>query len=219
MSHLLLIPSPYVGAVSWRPTAALLPDAIAVDYGGVSAPDWYEGLARRIAVQAGETPWVAVLHSGAGAFAPALAAASPSLAGLVFIDAVLPYPGASALDAAPAAQVEQLKAFATDGLLAPWNTWFPEDPLPRLLPDAEMREAFVRDLPRTPFAFLEARSPDRSEWERLPAAYIQLSRIYEDQAARAQARGWTVRRARLNHLTISSHPAEVAGLLSDLPLG
>ncbi len=135
---------------------------------------------------------------------------------LVFVDALLPYPGASSLESAPALEIDQLTALATDGLLAPWNTWFPEDPLRRLLPDAELREAFVLDLPRTPFAFLEAKSPNRSEWEQLPAAYIQLSRNYEDQAARAEARGWTVRRARLNHLAIASHPAEVAALLSDL---
>lgn len=218
MPRLLLIPSPYVGAVSWRPTAALLPDAQAVDYGVVSGPDWYEGVAGRIAAQAGRSPWIAVLHSGAGAFAPALAAASSGLAGFIFVDSVLPYPGRSALEAAPAEQIDQFKALTTHGLLAPWNTWFPEDPLSRLLPDPQLREAFVRDLPRTPFAFLEAKSPDRAEWEQLPAAYVQLSRIYEDQAARAEARGWPVRRARLNHLAISSHPAEVAELLRGLAL-
>lgn len=219
MARLLLIPSPYVGAISWRPTAALLPGSQVVDYGGVAAPDWYEGVADRTAAQAGGAPWIAVMHSGAGAFAPALSAASADLAGLIFVDSVLPYPGRSALESAPVAQIEQFKALTTDGLLAPWNTWFPEDPLPRLLPDARLREAFVRDLPRTPVAFLEAKSPDRSEWEPLPAAYVQLSRIYDDQAARAEARGWPVRRARLNHLAISSHPAEVAELLRGLALG
>ena len=76
---------------------------------------------------------------------------------------------------------------------------------------------FLADLPRVPFAFLEAVCRDGDEWECLPAAYVQLSRGYEAEAAQAEARGWTVRRAPLNHLAMLSDPHQVAALLRDLP--
>ena len=213
MTRLALIPSPFVGAVSWRPVADLLPDAVVVDYGGVSGPDWYEGVARRIADQVDGQPWVAVLHSGAGGFAPAIAAVARELAGFVFVDAVLPYPGRSNLETAPAALQDQLRRLATDGRLAPWNQWFGEDPLPRLIPDEALRVAFLAAQPRVPFAFLEAVSPADAAWETLPCAYLQLSKGYEATADKAEARGWPVRRVRLNHLGMCSDPAAVAGEL------
>ena len=43
--------------------------ATAVDYGGVSAPDWYGGAARRIAeALAGKDNLILAVHSGAGGF-------------------------------------------------------------------------------------------------------------------------------------------------------
>ena len=45
--------------------------ALAVRYGGVSAPDWYEGAADRICVALRrQGPIILVAHSGAGAFVP-----------------------------------------------------------------------------------------------------------------------------------------------------
>jgi hypothetical protein len=198
--------------------AAAMPDAVAIDYGGVSGPDWYDGVGARIARQVDAAPWIAVLHSGAGGFAPSIAAASVNLAGLVFADALLPYPGRSWLQTAPPALAERMAALTTDGLLPTWNHWFDPDPTPRLLPDEAMRTAFLNELPTAPFAFLEAVCPDHRQWERLPAAYLRLSEAYEPEAAQAELRGWPVRRARLHHLAMLSDPAKVAALLTDLPM-
>lgn len=208
-----LVPSPFTGAEAWRPTAEALPGAVAIDYGGVSGPDWYDGAARRIAAAMGEGPWIAVLHSGAGAFAPSLADAAPDLAGLIFADAVRPHPGRSLREVDPDF-VAYLAARAEDGRLPPWNRWFDADPLSRLLPDEAAREAFAADLPRTPLAFLDAPAPLSGAWERMPGAYLQLSRRYAPQAEWAESRGWPVRRTALNHLAPATHPAEVAGHLA-----
>jgi len=198
--------------------AASLPGAVAVDYGGVRGPDWHDGVGRRIAAQMDDAPWIAVLHSGAGGFAPSIAAASRRLAGLIFIDAVLPTPGRSWIETAPPALADRLRGLTTDGLLAPWNRWFESDPTPRLLPDAAMRDAFVRDLRRVPFAFLEAACPDHQQWARLPTAYLRLSEAYEAEAVQAELQGWPVRRTRLHHLAMVSDPDKVAALLRDLPM-
>lgn len=213
MARLALVPSPFTGAAAWRPVAERLPDAVAVDYGGVSGPDWYDGVAARVAAAMGQGAWVAVLHSGAGGFAPALAEAGA--AGLIFVDAVRPHPGRS-LREVDAAFVEYLAARADDGLLPPWNRWFEKDLLAEALPDAAQRAAFVAELPRTPLAFLDAVPPLSEAWEALPAAYLQLSHRYGAQADWAEGRGWPVRRAAMHHLAMASHPAEVAALLNDL---
>ena len=213
MTRFALVPSPFTGAAAWAPMAAALPGAVAIDYGGVSGPDWYDGAARRIAAAMGEGPWIAVLHSGAGGFAPALAEAGA--AGLIFADAVRPHPGRSLRDV-DAAFVEYLAARATDGLLPPWNRWFEKDRLAELLRDPGVREAFVADLPRTPLAFLDAVPPASDAWEALPAAYLQLSRRYAPQADWAEARGWPVRRLDLHHLAMASHPEPVAAALQAL---
>lgn len=215
MTRFALVPSPFTGAAAWAPTAARLPGAVAVDYGGVSGRDWYEGAARRIAAAVGAGPWIAVLHSGAGGFAPVLADISPDLAGFIFADAVRPYPGQSCADTSPDF-VAYLRDRAEGGRLPPWNQWFDADLLPAVLPDPADRATFVADLPRTPFAFLEAVAPGTDAWARRPSAYLQLSNRYAMQADWAETRGWPVRRAALNHLAAASHPAEVAELLTAL---
>lgn len=195
--------------------ARAAPGAIAVDYGGVAGPDWYERVGARVAAQVDSEPWIAVLHSGAGGFAPALAAASARLTGLIFVDAVLPYPGRGWRETAPAL-AERLAALTTAGLLPPWNQWFDPDPTLRLLPDAAIRDVFVGDLPCVPCAFLDAVCPDQRQWAQLPATYLQLSAGYEAEANEAARRGWPVRRASLHHLAMVSDPDKVAALLIDL---
>lgn len=216
MARLALIASPFTGADAWRLVAGLLPDALAADYGGMQGPDWYAGVARRVAVQMDGAAWIAVLHSGAGGFAPALAEASSDIAGLIFADAILPHPGKSVLENAPAEFAQRLRERTADGLLAPWNTWFDEDPTPRMIPDPDVRAAFIADLPRTPFAFLEAPAPAGRIWEAVPAAYLQFSRGYEATRLKAAERGWPTLTLRSHHLAMLSEPSAVAQALSDL---
>ncbi|MFI4975450.1 MAG: hypothetical protein ACHP84_13000 [Caulobacterales bacterium] len=159
-----------------------------------------------------------VLHSGAGGLAPAIAERCDRLAGLIFIDAVLPHPGRSWADTAPPGLADRLRGLAEDGMLPTWDRWFPADAIARLLPDAPTREAFLRDLPPTPLAWLDAPSPRSAEWEAIPAAFVQLSDAYADEAAEADRLGWTVRRFPLHHLAMLSDPAKVAALLMDVSL-
>lgn len=215
MTRFALVPSPFTGAAAWAPVAARLPGAVAVDYGDLPEITPYDAVADRVAAAMGQRPWVAVLHSGAGGFAPALAEAGA--AGLIFADAVRPHPGRSLRDVEPEF-VAWLAARGSDGRLAPWNRWFDEDPLPRLLPDETQREAFVADLPRPPLAFLDAVPPITDAWERTPAAYLQFSPTYARQAEWAESRGWPVRRLDLHHLAPTTNPVEVASEIAALAL-
>ena len=85
-----------------------------------------------------------------------------------------------------------------------------------MIPDPVLRAAFVAALPRVSYAFLEARSPAHVSWERLPAAYLQLSATYASEADEAARRAWRVRRAQLHHLAMASSPALVANLVNEL---
>lgn len=216
--RLALIASPFVGPSTWSWVAAEMERAQAVHYGAVTGPDWYDGMARRVVAQADGTPWIAVLHSGAGPMAPSLAAFAENLRGFIFVDAVLPHPTRSAADVAPPAQIEQFRrAASSEGLLPRWDQWFPPAALEAWIPDARMREAILADIPVVPLAFLEAQAPDRTGWEELPAMFVRLSDGYENNAARAERRGWTVRRIEANHLAMVSRSAEVIAALTSFP--
>jgi hypothetical protein len=220
--RLALIHSPLVGPSSWRPAAAALhalgEAAIAVDYGGVGAPDWYGGAASRIAAALpGDQPVVLVLHSGAGGFAPALPGALGSrLAGFLFVDAAMPYPGRCWFDTAPPALAGRVRALAKDGMLPPWDTWFGRGGIDALIPDAASRAAFRADLPRLPLAYLEATAPAGDAWRQVPAGFLQLSDAYAAEADEAEALGWIVRREPLRHLAMLTHADRLAAILAEM---
>src|SRR5437879_1257295 len=100
--HFVLIHSPFVGALTWVPTARLLEDAgrstcvPALDISNASPPYW-PYFAHRVAEVAADLPThdplVLVAHSAAGLLVPAVRAALPRRAvdAYVFVDAALPY--------------------------------------------------------------------------------------------------------------------------------
>ena len=189
---------------------------MAIDYGGVSGPDWYGGAARRIglATATWPAPPILVLHSGAGGLAGAIAAQTP-LAGVIFVDAILPHPGASWMATAPAALGEHLRGIAREGLLPPWNRWFGADPAARMIPDGAARARFVADLPRVPLAFLDTPAPLHGPLA-APCAYLRLSDAYVAEADAAAGLGWTVRREAMHHLAMLTDPAKLAAILLDV---
>lgn len=215
--RLLLVPSPFVGAVTWEPFHQAMPDSVVVDFGRLAGRDVYSEVAERVAEAAGQDACVAVLHSSAGSFAPALVPRVAGLRGLIFVDAVLPHPGRSVIDISPPEQIDHLRKLSTEGRMAPWNVWFPKDPTERWIPDAGMRLSFLAALPEAPLACLDTPAPASNLWAGVPCAFVRLSRGYEANALRAEAMGWPVRRADLTHLAIFTHPGEVAGLLDGLP--
>lgn len=224
MTRLILLHSPLLGPQSWRPTAeelarrgrsvltVRLPPLLEIA-GGYYA-DLASSAAASIAAD-GEGPVVLVLHSAAGALAPSLAAAlGAPLAGVIFVDAILPHPGRSWLDTAPAGLREQLTAGAQQGLLPAWDGWWPPGALEKLAPDADLRAALIAELEPLPLAYFEEVAPVMSF--DAPCAYLQLSGAYEEEARRAVRLGWPVVRLPATHLAPATQPLAVATALETL---
>ena len=139
---LVLLHSPLVGPLTWRAVAARLPGAVTPDLSGAVT---HASIAERVAARLEDDgPVVLVGHSGAGPLLPRIArTVRQPVAALIYVDSVLPHPGQSWIQNAPADLVDHLRGLARDGVLPPWNEWFDPAALAELLPDDEMRAAFV----------------------------------------------------------------------------
>ena len=215
---LALVHSPLVGPMTWVPAAEGLRDrgfpvAVCSPAGG---PPYYPRMAEAAARSvAGTGDVVLVGHSGAGALLPAIAdVLGGRVRGAVFVDALLPHPGSSWFDTAPEPLREHLTALVRDGRLPPWNEWFPADAIEALLPDAEVRERFVGELPRLPIAYFEEPAPAPAGWTGVGCHYVRLSEAYDRAADEAQRRGWTVVREDADHLAPLTRPERISDLIA-----
>ena len=216
--RLILLHSPLLGPYSLKAAAAELagPDVTA------DAPAWpklssigegyYPALAQAMAATidgAGGDPVILVAHSGAGALVPALASQLRSpVAGVIFLDALLPHPGRSWLDAAPPETRDALRAGAQMGQLPPWDDWWAPGALAKLVPDTRVLQALVDELESLPLAYFEEAAPAAEL--AAPAAYLQLSDSYADEMRVAGRWGWPTISLPLNHLGPLSHPKAIA---------
>lgn len=218
--HLVLIHSPLVGPLTWRDCATELGSlghhSIVPTLAGVidASPPWIPKLAARIVQGIGDEHRggvVLIVHSGAGSLVPAAIRDLGARArGAVFVDAGLPRPGQSVLDTAPAAFRERLLELGSAGMLPPWNEWFPPGSIASHLPDSELYDRFVAELPRLPLAYFREAAPEARGWDSLPCGYVQLSDAYADPARDAAARGWPVLHHASDHLAMLTQPEAVA---------
>jgi hypothetical protein len=145
---------------------------------------------------------------------PAIAEATPSVVGAVFVDALLPHPGESWFATAPEPLRGRLLHLAEDGILPKWSDWFPPEAIAELLPDAAQRERFIAELPRVPLSYFEETAPGAPAWPPPHCAYVRLSEAYQDQAEEAARRGWPVEVVDGDHLSIVTDPEPIAELIA-----
>ncbi|WP_326687428.1 MULTISPECIES: hypothetical protein [unclassified Streptomyces] len=233
-AELVLVHSPLTGDVIWRPVA----DALRARGRTVSVPSltkalkgdgpYYPKLLTAAAEQAApcpdERPVVLVGHSGAGTLLPALgerlAAGGRPVAGTVYADAQWPHPGQSWLQAVPEDLRAQVRALAHDGVLPPWDEWFPEETLVGALPDPDVRAWFRAGIPRLPLDYFEERAPDAAvDSDHSRAAYLRFSPAYEETAIRAEAIGHRVLRRTSHHLGLVTDPEGTADAIEKLAAG
>jgi hypothetical protein len=221
-ARLVLLHSPLLGPTTWQAVARAL-----VARGHVAeAPAWprlstlgedcYAALANSMAatIDHGQ-PALVVAHSGAGALLPSVAAlAKRPLAGVVFCDAILPHPGQSWFDTAPPDLATHLRSGAIAGELPSWDNWWPPGALERLLPDAAVRAQLLEELEPIPIGYFEELAPEIAL--DAPAAYLQLSGAYADEARIAGRRGWPVVTLPLHHLAMLTHVEAVASAVEGL---
>jgi hypothetical protein len=227
MPMVVLVHSPLVGPLTWLPAAERLRLAgyrVAVpSLAGVfhASPPYYRTLAGKVVEAIGQPdPTQAVIlagHSGAGALLPAVIEATTTpVTAAVFVDAILPHPGTSWFDSAPAALGEQLRGLARDGRLPPWHQWFPPEAVNQLLPQESLRRRFIAELPRVPLAYLEEVAPLVPGWPPASCGYLQLSAAYAEAAGAAARRGWLVVHEPTDHLAMLTRPAVIAGVVDRL---
>lgn len=242
--NLVLLHSPLVGSSAWQPVARVLESrrhsttVPSLTGSATGAGPYYPKIAAAVAdeiVRHTEGPVVLVAHSGAGALLPAVAHAvaarftpltepssvtpateSTTVVGMVFVDALLPHPGRAWFDTVPAEMREQMGALSHNGILQPWNEWFPPNALEELLPDPAMRARFCDELPRLPLAYFEEPAPQCRGPLPSNRAYLQLSAAYSDAADQAERAGWHVTRRHTDHLAILTEPENVGAALETL---
>ena len=222
-AKLLLVDSPLVGCGTWDLVAADLAgrgyEVDAPDLTGTVAagPPYCSRQAEVIARSTHGRPAILIGHSGAG---PLLAAAGDLIGqvrGYLFVDAGLPIPGRTWMDTVPADLAAQVRQMAdADGWLPPWPRWWGDEVLAELLPDPEARRHFIAGCPRLPLAMFEEVHPPVPRWPDAPAAYLQLSEAYDEQAATARGLGWPVMRQTSHHLALLTEPGLVAGSVHEL---
>jgi hypothetical protein len=220
----LLVHSPLLGPYSWAPVADLLraeghrvatPDLRSALTG---PPPYYPRLCDAAVAAAGipaGDQLTLVGHSAAGPILPAITEAiGAAVADVVFMDARLPYPGSSWLSSITEERAAQLNAMATDGVLPPWDTWFPAEMIVLEVPDPDVRERFTADIRPMPFALCAETAPSSTPvFDGIPCSYVQLSKAYDADAEAAKRAGWHVVRADSVHLAPLSHPDEVVAAL------
>jgi hypothetical protein len=225
-STAVLVHSPLVGPATWQAVAARL----AATGRTVVVPDLRPALlgpgprvARQVelvatAVGAATPPAervVLVAHSGAGPLLPVLVERLASdgfpVVAAVFVDAALPHPGRSRLQALPPDFAADLTARAIEGAVPPWPTWWPAEQLDALV-GADLRALLLADSPPLPLdLFTEAMPIAQFPPTRLE--YVRLSAAYDEEADTAEAQGWVVRRLDADHLALLTDPDRIAALL------
>jgi len=222
VASFVLVHSPLIGPSSWRPVArelqqrshcVIVPSLVGAI---ASLPPYHATLAQAVTAQL-DGDIVLVVHSAAGALVPSIVDRTPYVEAVVFVDATLPHPGRTWFDTVPPEMRDELRRRAgPDGLLPPWHQWFPEEAIRDLLPDADIRAAFVADISRVPLGYFEEVAPELGTWQERPCGYLQLSATYAAMADNAQGRGWPVLRHHGHHLSGVTEPAAVSHAIIEM---
>jgi hypothetical protein len=212
----LLVHAPLLGPLSWQPcTESLRASGCRVAVADLrpavrAARGWWRRATDLCVAGAPGPRPVVVGHSGAGVLLPLVSAALDARA-VVFVDALVPAP-AGATCAADAI-LEFVARFPSDEPLPRWSSWWPDEAMAELLPDAAMRTAPAADEPRLPRDFCTEPVPVPDGWEPASVSYVQLSAAYERDATTAAERGWRVVRLPGHHLSPMTEPCPVADAL------
>lgn len=217
MPDIVLIHSPLVGPASLAPTRAALekrdrachlPSAYRA---GEAVPAWRDWPARlALALPAMQGPVIAG-HSMGGLLAARLAA-DLRASGMICLDAAIPPESGTVLPVEPSFRAFLDTLPLDDGLLPPWNDWWPNDIFDGTDVCDAARDAFLADIPALRLDWFDDdfAMPD---WSTAARAYLRTSLSFVEEARRAEARGWPVVRLKGTHLHPLAAPEETANAI------
>jgi hypothetical protein len=161
-------------------------------------------------------PPLVIAHSNAGNYIPGIAAES-AIAGVVFVDAVLPPLGGGQWQVVPADLAGELTTRATDGVLPRWTRWWPRPVMQALFPSAAMFDRVDEAAPEIDASYLTGVLKAPAGWAaNLPAAYLAFGDTYSAELNRAAGAGWPNGSLDLGHLGILTNPETVADAMDKL---
>ena len=220
-SDFILVAGPLVRASSWEPTAGHLraaghrvqvPDVLAYHDAPPAWRAWTSHLLEH--VTAANEPFV-VGHSSASVLVAELATKLP-VKGVIIVDGEAPPSQGAASPVRPALHGLIKGLAAADGTLPIWSRWFAGDArrmsvvgLDILSNDPAAFARFEAELPGMHVGWFED-TINLTNWDHVPAGFIQTSPIYDHAVADAQRRGWPVTRLQGTHLHPTLQPAETA---------
>ena len=223
----VLIPSPLLGPYSWSFVARELGNGgrdtvISRDLSNPRhrVPAWsltVRGAAAGLREVAADRPLVLVGHSAAGPLLPAIGnAVRQPIGAYLFVDARLPSPGVSRLDAIaeddPVVAADRRADLDAGHGFPAWT----DADLAELVPDSVRRRALLAELrPRTAEFWTEP-LPQVSGWPNAPCGYLLFSHPYQGAADRARRAGWPVAHLSAGHFHQLVDPLAVANSLIDL---
>ena len=218
----VLVHSPLVGPMTWRPVAAALSRrgvaALVPEMANDTGTPYWERHARSVGEQmrgiAAEQDVVLVGHSGAGALLPAIRQLSErAVAAYVFVDAGLPSDGMPRLPPGPSR--ERMQTIYERGERFP--SWTDDD-LKDAVPDGDLRRQLVADIRPQPWAFWTEPVPVFPGWPDAPCAYMRFGKnpSYDEPAGKAQRLGWPFSELQGDHFQMLFEPELVTDTLLTL---
>jgi len=219
VTSLVLLPSPLLGPSVWKPVVHALATNgwTTMPCSAPTSPHTgREVLDSFLAQLPTDQGLILVAHSNAGAYIPILST-QRSVAGAVFVDALLPPPRGD-LPLAPPAFLNFLRQKVdAGGVLPVWTDWWEESDVAALFPDNETRHRIEREQPRLPMSYFEDQLVIPDGWdEGLPAAYLAFGNTYSRERDDAERRQWPVTTLVGDHLHLVNDPIQVATALIDL---
>ena len=222
----VLIHSPLVGPVTWKPVAEQLQqsglDVIVPtlkDSPDSDEPFWKQhadSVAQALAHAPKDTFVTLVAHSGAGPLLPAIgeSIANP-VNTYVFADAGIPRGGATRLDLMKSEDAQWAAQFLEylerGGHFPDWSF----DDLQEVLPDESLRRQMVAEIQPRELGFFTEPVPVFAGWPDAPCIYIKFSPPYEYSASQARQAGWPTYELDAGHFHMLVDPVAVTNLMTD----
>lgn len=219
LPEFVLIHSPLVGPTSLAPTSAVLQSHGFVVHVPTPDPacglsswrDWPHGLQNSLPKI---DDAILVGHSAGGLLAAYLAGTLKARA-FICLDAMMP-PERGLTPPVDPEFMNFVRSLPTEeGMLPIWTDWWDADLLANAPLDMNTKAMFIAELPRLPLTWFDD-AFEMPDWSSSARGFIQTSPVFDNEAIRAEGRGWPMICLKGTHLHPALAPTETAGALLDM---